>query len=134
MPIGRGPVGFGVFLLVEFAGYAGAAQMLSKSYELPTNSWKVGGVRTVIGVAAGLMYFGLWSLSKSEPSPFLWFGGLFPIRVVEWGILLRIFFDKKLFQSARSWRYSVFGTLWSFALDAIGVGAALVVPGGMWVC
>ena len=74
---GPGPVGFGAFLLVKFAGYAGAAQMLSKSYELPTNSWKVGGVRTVIGVAAGPTYFGLWGLSKSEPSPFLWFGGLF---------------------------------------------------------
>jgi hypothetical protein len=50
------------------------------------------------------------------------------------GVLLRIFFEPRLLRSARSWKYTVYGHLWSYALDAIAVAAAFVVPGGVWVC
>jgi hypothetical protein len=32
------------------------------------------------------------------------------------------------------WTYVAFGTISSYILDAIGVGAAFVLPGGFWVC
>ena len=134
MPMGPGPVGFAAFLLVKFGGYTGAAHVLSKAYSLPSNSVRIGAARTAIGIGAGLAYFSAWSVAKSEPNLLIWFIGLLPVRILEWGILLRLYFDKKMFESERSWRYSFFGTLWSFALDAIGVGAAFVIPGGMWVC
>ena len=39
-----------------------------------------------------------------------------------------------LVQRARDLKYAVFGTLWSFVLDAVGILAAFVVPGGFWIC
>jgi hypothetical protein len=134
MPMGGGAVGFVAFVVVKFAGYTAAAHYLGKGYEQPTNIWKVGGTRTIIGMAVGAAYWGAWSYSSLAPHPLLWFLALIPIRVMEWGALLRIFFDRKLFESSRSWKYAVYGTIWSFVLDAIGVGAALVVPGGVWIC
>lgn len=28
----------------------------------------------------------------------------------------------------------IISTIWSYVLDAIGIGAAFVLPGGIWVC
>jgi hypothetical protein len=78
--------------------------------------------------------FAAWLRTKLNVSPAVWFLALCPIRVLEWGVLLRIFFEPRLLRSARSWKYTVYGLLWSYALDAIGVAAAFVVPGGVWVC
>lgn len=134
MPFGPGPVGFIAFVVVKLGGYAGAARMLGRSYQVPTNSWKVGAVRTAIGLAAGTAYFGVWSLTNFAPDPVLWFVGLLPIRVVEWAVLLRLFFEKTFLGSSRSWKYSVYGSAWSYALDFVSVAAAFVIPGGVWVC
>jgi len=43
-------------------------------------------------------------------------------------------FDKKDPDWTRVSIFAGLGSLWSYALDAIGVGTALVIPGGMWVC
>jgi len=134
MPFGGEPVGFGAFVLVKFAGYTAAGHLLRKAYDSPANAWKVGAVRTAIGVAAGSAYFAAWLHLKIDVSPAVWFLGLCPIRVLEWGLLLRIFFEPRLLRTARSWEYTVYGIVWSFMLDAIGVAAAFVVPGGVWVC
>ncbi len=132
--MGGEPVGFAAFVLVKLAGYSGAGRMLTKAYDSPVSCWKVGAMRTAIGIAAGLAYFGVWNASKAMPNPFLWFLGLIPVRLVEWGFLQRIFFDKSLLRSWRSWDYAAYGTVWSFVLDGVGVVAAFVVPGGFWVC
>jgi hypothetical protein len=59
---------------------------------------------------------------------------LLPVRLAEWILLIWLFLDRGLLQRGRMWKYAVFGTICSYALDAIGVGAALVLPGGFWVC
>ncbi|ERR1700722_12014487 len=133
MPMGPSQVGFAAFVLVKLGGYTGAAQVLRKAYDVPASAWKVGAVRTGIGLVAGLAVFGGWYLSHAN-SEWGWFVTLLPVRILEWGLLLHLFFDKTFLGSSRSWRYAALGTVWSFTLDAIGVGAALVVPGGMWVC
>jgi hypothetical protein len=52
----------------------------------------------------------------------------------EWSLILWAFFDKKDPDWTRLFIFAGLGSLWSYALDAIGVGTALVIPGGMWVC
>jgi hypothetical protein len=59
---------------------------------------------------------------------------LLPVRLAEWTFLIWLFFDRGLHDRVRMWKYVAFGTICSYALDAIGVGAALVLPGGFWVC
>lgn len=134
MPMGGGSAGFAAFVVVKFAGYTAAGHYLAKAYDSPTPSWKTGAVRTAIGVAVGMTYFTVWNHVRLPYSSYLWFIGLIPVRFAEWGLLLRLSFDKSMLRSARSWKYSLYGTLWSFALDAIGVVAAFVVPGGVWIC
>jgi len=59
---------------------------------------------------------------------------LSPVRLVEWTFLIWIFFDPGLNDRVRRWKYVIFGTICCCILDAIRVGAALVLPGGFWVC
>ena len=65
---------------------------------------------------------------------FVFFGLLIPIRLAEWSLLIHLFFDRELTQRGRDLRYAARGTFWSFLLDAVGIGAAFVVPGGFWIC
>jgi hypothetical protein len=130
---GPGPTGFAAFLAVKYAGYSLAGGVLNWAYSTRERSaWKVGLVRTVIGVAAGVT-FGLAAMYLPIGG-WLFFGGLIPVRVLEWGLLLRLFYEAQFLATPRAWRWSAAGVVWSFLLDAIGVGAALVVPGGIWVC
>jgi len=133
MPGGPGPTGFAAFLAVKYVGYSLAGRVLNYAYNLPVHSaWKVGGVRTAIGLGAGAAV-GAAALFIHMPG-WSFFGGLIPIRVLEWGLLLRLYYESRFLGTGRAWRWSAAGVGWSFVLDAIGIGAALVVPGGFWVC
>jgi hypothetical protein len=68
MPAGISHPGFGyaTFRAIKFAGYTAAAHFLSMSYDRDVSAWKVGAVRTLIGMAAGAAYFGLWFLNRSQ--------------------------------------------------------------------
>ncbi len=136
MPMGPAPLGG-----VKFVGYTGAALVIRKVYpEFKGRIFRVGLTRTAIGIGAGAAYGALWFfLSKSafhtaDPNPWLYFGGLLPVRIAEWMWLVHLFFDHGLFDPQKAFRVGVGGTVWSYCLDAIGIGAALVVPGGIWVC
>ena len=133
MPYGGEAVGFAALVLVKLGGYTGAAQVLRKAYDVPTSAWKVGAARTGIGLAAGMAVLGAWSTLEAR-SNVGWFISLLPVRILEWGFLLYTFFERSFLGPSRSWKYAIAGTVFSFALDAVGVGAALVVPGGFWVC
>jgi hypothetical protein len=65
---------------------------------------------------------------------FVFFGVLIPIRLAEWSLLIHFFFDRGLVQRGRDLEYAAYGSLWSFVLDAVGILAAFVVPGGFWIC
>jgi hypothetical protein len=140
MPMGPGPIAFVAFVGVKFIGYTAAAKVLQRTYVAPQISvFKVGSARTALGIAAGLAYGGIWMFAtrnvvEAGPSMLWYFLGLVPVRMGEWSFILWAFFDKKDPDWTRLLIFAGLGSLWSYALDAIGVGAALVIPGGIWVC
>ena len=140
MPMGPAPLGFTAFVAVKFAGYTAAAKLLQRAYKAPhVGTLKVGSARTALGVAAGLAYGAVWwsatrNVNGAGPSMFWYFLGLVPVRIGEWSLILWMFFDRNSPDRKRRLTFAGLGSIWSYALDAIGVGAALVIPGGMWVC
>jgi hypothetical protein len=145
MPGGPTPFGFAYFAGVKFAGYTCAAWALNRTYRSNENSiWKVGGARTALGLAAGAAYGGLFFLmvnrlhllNDSDYTGVLYLGGLIPIRLLEWSLLIWYFYqrgspNRVLLLLLRN---STLGIIWSFVLDAIGIYAVFVTPGGAWIC
>ena len=106
-------------------------------------SWKVGAVRTLIGMAAGAAYFGLWypdryarRMSRAACTAvfrYLYLAGLLPVRIAEWWLLIWLFYDRKLREPAKGWRMVGLGTIWSYVLDAPAI-AGFIATAGFWVC
>ena len=143
MPGGGTPVGFAAFAVVKAAGYSGAAVYLSRAYRFDWTTQKkllVGLARTGIGIAVGVTFGLSWSLlyGPARGSGEWWivayYALLLPIRMGEWYLLLWLFFDRAQQDRRRMLKYAALGTIWSYLLDFLAVGAALVVPGGIWIC
>ncbi|PYU33339.1 MAG: hypothetical protein DMG28_08440 [Acidobacteria bacterium] len=139
MPMGPGPIGFATFVAVKWAGYTGTAYALRLAYAAPSASvLKVGSTRTAVGIGAGLAYGALWLSGLPKMGAHLadvyYFVFLLPVRMAEWSFVLWLFFDRKLADHWRLLRFATYGSGWSYVLDAVAVGTALVVPGGVWVC
>jgi len=149
MAAGPSILGFVYFVSVKFAGYTAAAYVLKKVYpESPAGVAKVGAARTGIGIGAGVVYGALWFLMASKVfhwdqpghgaqaaiGEYAYLAGLLPVRLAEWLLLLHLFFDRNLTRRTKGIKSAFAGTAWSYGLDGIGIGAALVVPGGIWVC
>jgi hypothetical protein len=133
--MGPGPIAFVAFVGVKFIGYTAAAKVLQRTYEAPQVSvMKVGSARTALGIAAGLAYGAIWMFARRNFDDVWYFLGLVPIRMGEWSLILWLFFDRKDPDWTRLLIFAGLGSLWSYALDAIGVGSTRVIPGGMWVC
>ncbi|MGY2909412.1 hypothetical protein [Bradyrhizobium sp. URHC0002] len=145
MPVGisHPGLGYATFCAIKFVGYTAAAQVLSVSYNRDDlASWKVGAVRTLIGMAAGAGYYGLWRVlgpdafrtgAGYDSFPYLYLAGLLPVRIAEWWLLIFLFYDRKLRQPARGWRMVGLGTIWSYVLDAPAM-AGFIATAGFWVC
>lgn len=143
MPGGPTLTGLAAFAGVKAVGYT-AAGAVFKHYLAPGQPrprvLAVGAVRAAIGVAAGLAYGAFflfyaprgWNM-QAVPALWLFFSLLLPVRLFEWWLLLWIFFRRELARH-RSWPYLAGGIASSYALDAIGIAFALVVPGSYWVC
>ena len=130
-------VGYLVFGAIKFAGYSLAARFISRHYDrLDRNPFLVGGARTLIGVIAGAVYVGALALL---PQPWVTRGGLLfllgllPMRIVEWWLLLWLFYDRRFERPALGWRVVALATGWSFALDVPAI-AGMFVTGGFWIC
>lgn len=152
MAMGPGLGGFIYFAGVKFLGYSAFAHLLRKRFDdtdkTPWRTLKIGGTRTLIGIGVGVCYglvIGLAGQALSEVKQAKWlqaewlgyvlfFGGLLPVRLAEWYWLLRIAFKEKVRRHPETPRGLALGTLVSYGLDAIGIAAAFVLPGGMWVC
>ena len=141
MPMGPTPLAFGYYTGIKAIGYTAAAIGLNRIYENNrASSIKVGLVRTGIGVGVGVSYGIAWFFIadklhiNGDAASIAFMTPLFPIRLVEWGLLIKIFYDGQLSNRSRLWKCSIAGTVWSYCLDAIGIAAAWVLPGGIWVC
>jgi hypothetical protein len=100
---------------------------------------KAGVVRTLIGLAVGVVVgFGFWTIpyfsTHDTVGTVLFFTLLVPVRVGEWALLFWWVYRMRTFRAVMGLKLITFGLLISFALDAIGVVAAFVLPGGVWVC
>jgi hypothetical protein len=130
-------VGYLVFGGIKFAGYSLAARFISKRYQrTDRNAFSVGGARTLIGVVAGAIYFGLLTLLPQKAvatGGLIFLAGLLPMRIAEWWLLLWWFYDRKLEQGRLGWRVVALATLWSFALDIPALAGAFFT-GGFWIC
>jgi len=135
MPAGPASFGLVCFAAVKFAGYTAAATFLKRQFTESTASpWLVGGVRTVLGLAAGFgavfsaEHFGILRFEAG------FYGLLIPIRMCEWLILLALFYRRPEWEWGRSLKFAAFGTLWSYVLDVPAVLAVFTIPGGAWIC
>lgn len=135
-------LGYTTFCAIKFAGYTAAAHVLSSQYDRDVSAWKVGAVRTLIGMAAGAAYFGLWlyldrlgyrDFYMISGIPWPYFAGLLPVRIAEWWLLIWLFYDRELGEVAKDWRMVGLGTVWSYVLDAPAT-AGLIATAGIWIC
>jgi hypothetical protein len=150
MPGGPGPLAFAYFAAVKFAGYSTYCKFAIEPWirrhpETATaqpTAWKAGAVRTLIGIAVGVAYGGLflWLASlvpkagDSSVATAVFFALLIPIRVFEWKLLWRWMYKPSEARSADNGWVIAGGVATSFLLDAIGMAAAWALPGGFWVC
>jgi len=145
MAMGPGIGGLAYFAGVKLAGYTGYAYFLrSKLFDDAANGGfsrtvNIGVTRTGIGLVAGIVYGGLALLyygifGEGASSSVVYMLGLLPVRFFEWWLLLWMFFSPKTSDRPKAaWGIGL-GIVVSYLLDAIGIGAALVLPGGVWVC
>ena len=129
-------VGYFSFCAVKFAGYSLAARFISRSYgRTDRNPFLVGSVRALIGMGAGAAYFGIWGLvpGAAAAGGFGYLGGLVPVRITEWWLLLWLFYDRELQQRQKDWRTVAFATIWSYVLDLPAL-IGFLVTGGLWIC
>jgi hypothetical protein len=117
MPAGPGPMSFLYFAGAKAIGYT----------------------RTAIGIAVGLLYGGIWIIvidrfatgSSGVREEILYFTLLIPIRFAEWSLVIWIFFERGWHDRVRLRKYAAFGILCSYLLDAVGVGGAMALLGGL---
>ena len=143
MPFGPEPLGFAYFAGVKLVGYTGYAAVLNKNISNPLreapNALKSGLIRTSIGVAVGTVvglafWKGLPSGWLERNGDVLFWSGLIPVRILEWYFFLWLLYRQFELRPARKALAIVSGIIVSFLLDAVGILAMLVVPGGAWVC
>jgi len=135
MPAGPETLGLVYFAAVKFAGYTAAASFIKRRIPASTTSaWLVGGVRTVIGIAAGLGAVYACSRLGIIRSEISFYALLAPIRIGEWLLLLALFFRRPEWDWPRALKLAAFGTIWSYVLDIPAIAAVFVIPGGAWIC
>jgi len=122
-----------VFGAIKFVGYSLAARYLKTSYpDSNANVLLVGLTRTLIGMFFGAIVgmIGFWAF---EVAFLVFLLGLLPVRILEWWILLRIFFDRKDEDKRKLGNNIALGVVWSFVLDIPAI-FGFIVTGGFWIC
>ncbi len=133
MPAGiENPIFGGIaFAAIKLGGYCLVAQMLNKRYDKQHSNWfGVGAARTLIGFAFGYPYFN-WATSAFNFPVFM--AGLVPIRIVEWLLLVILFYDRRLQDRRRACVSALQGTFWSFMFD-LPATVGWIAVAGFWVC
>lgn len=124
------------FVAIKFLGYVAAAKWLNRELGSNQNIWLVGLARLIIGLIFGVSaWFSAFFLSKVFGDGFIpiaYVVVLFPVRMLEWHILLRLFYRSSYLGRSKV-TLLFFGALWSYLLD-IPAAFGLIVVGGFWIC
>lgn len=140
-------MGFVYFAAVKYAGYSAYCRWAieprlhnSGGATSPAPSaWKAGAVRTLIGLGIGTVVgLGFWKIpyfsQQDGLATFLFFGFLVPVRALEWWLLFCWIYGIGSLGESTGWKLISGGIAASFALDGLGILAAFVLPGGIWIC
>lgn len=135
MPFGGSLLGAAYFTGVKLIGYSAAGSFLNRRLETEApHPIAFGAARTAIGVGFGIGYATLlssWAIGRAEA----WFLlGLIPLRVLEWLLVLWVFYRRAPTLDARRTGLVAAGVAWSFVLDIPAIFAMFVLPGGFWIC
>jgi len=118
--------GTAIYALIKVTGYSLFAKYLNSLFFLQNNIWKVGLIRTAIGVVLGIAHnaFFLSFLNVSMGrSPIggedtgLYFALLILLRIFEWWLIIFLFYEKKWPGNYRVVQGVLLGVIWSFILD-----------------
>jgi hypothetical protein len=82
----------------------------------------------MFGAVVGII--GFWALNLAF---YIFLLGLIPVRILEWLLLLRIFFLRQTDDKAKLLKNVALGVLWSFILDIPAI-FGFIVTGGFWIC
>jgi hypothetical protein len=115
-----------IYALIKIVGYSLFAKYLNSLYQKHQNIWKVGLVRTVLGVVLGLVHNGIFfsffniSMGRSPiggEGTYLFFTLLVLLRVIEWSLIVHWFYDKNITEKNKALKAICLGIFWSFILD-----------------
>lgn len=135
MAMGGDALGLLYFCSIKFAGYTAMAAVLRRHYPGSTAApWRVGLVRTVIGLVAGMGVMRLAAHVHVIPVSPGFYVLLLPVRLAEWLLLLERFHERPEWQWKRALRWASIGYVWSCLLDVPALAAVFLLPGGVWIC
>jgi hypothetical protein len=115
-----------IYAFIKITGYSLFAKYLNSLFSKHENVWKVGLVRTVLGILLGLIHNGIFfsffniSMGRSPiggEGTYLFFILLVLLRVIEWGLIVHWFYNKKLTKRTKVFKAVGLGIIWSFVLD-----------------
>lgn len=128
-------LGIVLFVAIKFAGYRYAGQWLNHLYSNPalTNPNIFGAVRTILGIAIGSAFGYAIAMMDIRYHVLSWYALILPCRFLEWLFILWIFYERKVvsMDKVRWLKFSLYGTLWSYALDVVTAFVLILVPGAI---
>jgi hypothetical protein len=135
LPFGPSALGVAYFTTIKLVGYSVAGRYINRTDAVSRPAPLTFGVtRTALGIAAGISYGFALSKIGIANTEFAFYGGLLPVRTLEWLAVLWLFYRGVPRVTAKRWRYVGAGIGWSYVLDIPAVIAAFTIPGGFWVC
>ena len=131
MEVGLLILGYPLYAAVKYFGYTLAARLFAAILRRPdVGIWRVGLIRTGLGIVIGAIYTMAWSALAAhgmfESLPLgggrggglpYYLLGLVPVRMLEWSWLVWFCFDRRLEWRGRDALCVALGVVWSFVLD-----------------
>ena len=128
-----GTTSYIAFTAIKLVGYSWFGWYLDRLYSKSGLNFVLVGVsRTLLGMLFGAAVGLLGLITFELAMPFFLFG-LLPVRIIEWWIILRVYYDRKGQDKERMRKYVGQGLAWTFVLDIPAIFGFLAT-GGLWIC
>lgn len=123
--------GYITFCAIKLLGYTLVSRKIDSEYsDCPRSVPLVGATRTLLGMGIGAFYSHLLLGQISTP---VYWAGLLPVRMAEWGFVIWLFYDRKREHPQRGFFVALYGTVWSYILD-IPAAIGFLATGGLSIC